>query len=106
MHFYKDVVGLRLIPHHDHHPAFELGHEIFLVIVQGRTITNRQSEQSSFPVIAFAVDDLENAVASLETHGVDLPWGVEESAESRWVKFYDSAGNLIEFVQFTNTQDT
>ena len=32
-------------------------------------------------------------------HYVDLPWGVEEDADSRWVMFRDPAGNLIELAQ-------
>ena len=36
----------------------------------------------------------------LRTHGVDLPWGVESNASSRWVMFRDPEGNLIEMVEF------
>ena len=39
---------------------------------------------------------VDQAVARLESHGVDLPWGVEGEAGSRWVMFHDPAGNLIE----------
>jgi hypothetical protein len=36
----------------------------------------------------------------LRLHHVDLPWGIEEDADSRWVMCYDPAGNLIELAQF------
>ena len=100
-HFYRDVIGLHLLPHHDHHPAFDLGSGIILVIVQGHLDKEGNSQTERFPVIAFAVDDLDSAVEWLKAHGVELPWGVEESPKARWVMFFDPAGNLIEFAQFT-----
>jgi hypothetical protein len=41
---------------------------------------------------------LDQAIAKLSAHQVELPWGIEQDAGSRWVMFYDPAGNLIEFV--------
>jgi glyoxylase I family protein len=99
-HFYRDVLGLRLLPHHDHRPAFDLGDGSHLVIIQGQPVPSQDSGPSRFPLIAFAVEDLDDAVAHLQAHGVELPWGIEVSEEARWVMFYDPAGNLIEFVQF------
>lgn len=103
VHFYRDVVGLRLLAHHHHPPAFALGHGCHLAIVEGQPAFGREPGGSRFPALAFAVEDLEAAVESLESHGVALPWGVEKSATQRWVKFYDPAGNLIEFVEFERT---
>ena len=100
-HFYRDVVGLHLLPHHDDRPAFDLGGGAHLVIVQGQSAPSpAQDSGPSFPVLAFAVDDLDRAVEHLQAHGVDLPWGVETKGGTRWVKFRDPAGNLIEFAQF------
>lgn len=53
-----------------------------------------------FPIVAFAADDLDAAVDRLRAHGVEMPWGVEEDADSRWVMFHDPAGNLIEVAYF------
>jgi len=53
-----------------------------------------------FPLVAFAMDDLDAAVDRLRAHQVELPWGIEEDADSRWLMFRDPAGNLIEVVQF------
>jgi len=54
------------------------------------------SNPARFPPIAFRVSDLDKAVQRLQVHGVDLPWGIEGHDESRWVMFFDPAGNLIE----------
>lgn len=45
-------------------------------------------------------DDLDAAEQRLRLHGVEHPWGIEADANSRWVMFHDTAGNLIELVQF------
>ena len=99
--FYRDVVGLSGLVHHGHQPAFELGNGVFLVIVESQDQTASQpAGQVRFPVLAFAVDDLDQAVAQLKDQRVELPWGVESNPQNRWVEFYDPGGNLIEFAQF------
>ena len=99
--FYRDVVGLSGLVHHGHQPAFELGNGVFLVIVESQDQTASQpAGQVRFPVLAFAVDDLDQAVAQLKDQRVELPWGIESNPQSRWVEFYDPGGNLIEFAQF------
>jgi catechol-2,3-dioxygenase len=100
IHFYRDIVGLSLLPHHGHRPAFDLGNGSHLVIVEEPTPLTRQLQKSSFPVIAFTVADLDEAVEHLRSYKIDMPWGIEDGIEERWVKFFDPAGNLIEFVQF------
>ena len=98
--FYRDVVGLPRLAHHHHPPAFDLGRGFTLVVVEGRPAYAREPRGSRFPVLAFSVKDLTEAIEHLKSHDVDLPWGVEAGATERWVKFYDPAGNLIEFAQF------
>jgi catechol-2,3-dioxygenase len=105
VHFYRDVIGLELVPHHAKHPTFHLGNGIFLVIVHQPKKLHSERLEDAFPLIAFAVDDLDIAVDRLLAHGIKLPWGVEESSESRWVKFHDPGGNLIELAQFTGPLD-
>ena len=102
-HFYRDVVGLSLLGHHGHQPHFDLGHGLYLVIVEGRPAPAQEPGGTRFPVLAFAVHNLAEAMEHLESHNVELPWGVEAAAMGRWVKFYDPAGNLIEFVQFNRS---
>ena len=101
-HFYRDVIGLRLLSHHSHHdgrPHFDLG-GTYLAILKGKPIPAQNAEPSHFPLIAFAVGDLDSAIERLRAHRVELPKDVAESADSRWVMFRDPAGNLIELVQF------
>jgi len=98
-HFYRDVIGLQLLPHHGERPHFELN-GIYLIILKGKPAPAQDAEPSCFPLMAFAVDDLDAPVERLRAQNVELPWGVEEGADERWVMFHDPAGNLIELVQF------
>ena len=99
-HFYRDVIGLELLMHDQHRPHFDLG-GVYLVILKGRPLPPLEPVPARFPIIAFAVDDLDAAVERLRTLQIELPWGIEEDAGSRWVMFHDPAGNLIELAQFT-----
>jgi catechol 2,3-dioxygenase-like lactoylglutathione lyase family enzyme len=98
-HFYRDVLGLHLLPHHGVQPHFDLG-GAYLTIVKGRPRPAEDSNPERFPLVAFAVDDLDTAVERLRAHHVELPWGIERDEHSHWVMFHDPAGNLIELVQF------
>lgn len=96
--FYRDVVGLRSVKQRRKRPHFDAsGAEI--VLLQGRPVAAQNAVPASFPLVAFAVDDLEPALERLHEHGVRLPFGVGHDVHSRWVMFYDPAGNLIELVQ-------
>lgn len=95
VHFYRDVIGLTLMVHHGDHPHFDLG-GTYLVILQGEPCPAANAKPEHFPVLAFAVDDLDAAVERLHTYGIETPWGISPGPESRWIKFYDPAGNLIE----------
>ncbi len=97
--FYRDVIGLRLLFHHDRRPHFDLS-GAYLTILSGRPQYPHNPVPERFPILAFAVDHLDSAVERLQQHGVELPWGVEHDGRSRWVMFSDPAGNLIELVEF------
>lgn len=101
-HFYRDVIGLRMLPHDSHHderPHFD-GGGVYLTILKGKPVPAQNAEPAHFPLLAFAVDDVDSAIERLQAHQVELPRGVAEDADSRWVLFHDPAGNLIELVQF------
>ena len=102
VHFYRDVIGLASLAHHGHHPAFDLGNGLYLVIIESQEETAQPAKDPRFPVIAFAVADLDSAVARLQEHHVEMPWGIEANHQTRWVEFHDPGGNLIEFAQFNN----
>jgi len=99
VHFYQDILGLRLLPHAHERPHFDVG-GIYLTILKGRPVPAQDATPQRFPLIALAVDDLDAAKQNLRLHGVELPWGIEADADSRWVMFHDPAGNLVELVQF------
>jgi catechol-2,3-dioxygenase len=98
-HFYRDVIGLRMLPYHGDRPHFDLG-GVYLVILKGRPIPPLDPVPARFPIVAFVVDDLDAAVDHLRAHHIDLPRGIAEDADSRWVMFQDPAGNLIELAHF------
>jgi catechol-2,3-dioxygenase len=98
-HFYRDVVGLKLLHPAGSTPHFEIGGS-YLVILKGKPHPAEDPVPDRFPLVAFAVDDLDAAVELLQAHQVDLPWGIEKDTGSRWVMFHDPAGNLIELVEF------
>jgi hypothetical protein len=93
------VIGLDLMPGHGQHPAFRLDHDAHLVIVQGQCTPAGHTEHNHFPQIAFVVDDLDAFVVRLEAHGVEMPWGIQDGHDMRWVLLNDPAGNLIELAQ-------
>lgn len=97
-HFYKDVLQLKLDAHHAAgRPHFKIG-GTYLTILKGKPRPPEDPSPSRFPLFAFRVDDLDVALARLHAHDVELPWGIEGDENSRWVMFYDPAGNLIELI--------
>ena len=101
-HFYHDVIGLKLLPHHGDRPHFDVG-GVYLTILKGLPLPAENAVPPRFPLVAFAVDDLDAAIARLHLHGVAIPWGIESDSQSRWVMFNDPSGNLIELVSFSNS---
>ena len=99
-HFYRDVLGLTLMPHHGERPHFDVD-GVYLTLLKGCAAPAEDTELDRFPLFAIAVEDLEERIARLQKHGVPLPWGLETNGNSRWAMFHDPAGNLIELVQFT-----
>jgi catechol-2,3-dioxygenase len=96
--FYRDVIGLRSVKQRHKRPHFSLG-GTYLVLLQGQPAAAEDAVPAHFPLLAFAVDDLDAALERLREHGVSLPWGVGHDAHSRWAMFHDPAGNLIELVE-------
>ncbi len=97
--FYQNVLGLPLLMIDRGRPHFDFGGG-YLIILPGKTDKRQNAVESRFPVIAFAVEDLHSMVHQLKAHGVEMPWGIEEDNDSRWVMFYDPGGNLIEVAMF------
>jgi catechol 2,3-dioxygenase-like lactoylglutathione lyase family enzyme len=77
-HFYRDVIGLKLLPHHaGDRIHFDLDGCV-LAIIPGRPAL-RPDPKPSFPVVAFSVSDLETAIENLRLHEVAQPRGVEKN---------------------------
>jgi catechol 2,3-dioxygenase-like lactoylglutathione lyase family enzyme len=93
--FYRHVLGLPLLTIDRGRPHFDFGGG-YLVILPGKPHSLENSTQSRFPVLAFAVHNLDEIIHQLASHGVEMPWGVEEDSDSRWVMFHDPGGNLLE----------
>jgi catechol 2,3-dioxygenase-like lactoylglutathione lyase family enzyme len=100
LHFYREVVGLTGLAHHGHRPAFDLGNGLYLVLIESAGQPAQPAAGERFPVLAFAVADLDGAVEQLRQHNIEMPWGIEQDEHNRWVQFYDPGGNLIELAQF------
>jgi catechol 2,3-dioxygenase-like lactoylglutathione lyase family enzyme len=98
-HFYRDALGLRLLPQHGEKIHFDVD-GIYLVIQRGKPSPADSGTSRPFPLFALQVEDLDASVRTLENQQVALPWSVENDANSRWVMFYDPGGNLVELVQF------
>ena len=98
-HFYRDVLGLNLLPHHAGCLHFDVN-GIYLTIIKGRPMPPQNPDPKRFPLFAISVNDLDEMMDRLKAHHIPMPWGVEENSASRWMMFHDPAGNLIELVQF------
>ena len=98
-HFYRDVVGLKIMPQHaGASPHFDLDGCVLMILCGCPALP--LNPEPRFPMVAFSVPNLESAIEKLRLHGVDLPWGVEANDACRWVMFHDPAGNLVELVKF------
>jgi catechol 2,3-dioxygenase-like lactoylglutathione lyase family enzyme len=97
--FYRDGLGLTLLPHHGERPHFDVD-GVYLTILKGVPTPAQNAEPARFPLFALYVDDLNAMVSRLEKLQVDMPCGIESDAASRWIMFHDPGGNLIELVQF------
>ena len=97
VHFYRDVLGLRLSPHQAGPPHLRVG-DTFLAVFQ-RDIA---AVGSLTPLVAFDVEDLAAEMAMLKERGVVFEGGVRHDGAVRWAAFHDSEGNLLELIHFAS----
>ena len=95
VHFYRNVLGLRLSPHQAGPPHLRVG-DTFLAVFQ----RDMAAVGSLTPLVAFDVNDLDAEMAMLKERGVVFDGGVRHDGAVRWAMFHDSEGNLLELVQF------
>jgi len=98
-HFYRDVLGLNMLSHHDARPHFMVD-GIYFLILKGKPAPAQDAEPERFPLFALSVDDLDEMVRRLQAHKVAMPWGLEQNQGERWVMLRDPGGNLIELVEW------
>ncbi len=100
--FYETVLGLRRVGNSTSPYIFDTD-GTFLAIMEGQLEQPRDPKRR-WPMFALTVPDLDKSVRALREAGVKLPWGIEEfgvpTPSSRFVMFHDTAGNLIEIVQW------
>lgn len=101
VHFYRDAIGLELLPHHGNHPALKIG-DTHLVIIQGEDDIPKFPSEPRWPILALRVPDLDAAVQRLRAHHIELPWGIERSAQARYVMFHDPDGYLLEIAELVD----
>jgi len=99
--FYRDVLGLPLLfPYvrEDGWAGFQAGDvSIYLIEVGGGAPTRRVpgAGPAGIESFAFAVDDLDAAIAELDQAGVEWAAEVVESEWYRYRSFYDPEGNVL-----------
>jgi catechol 2,3-dioxygenase-like lactoylglutathione lyase family enzyme len=97
LHFYRDVLGLDLLPHHEGQPAFTVGDGVHLTVRKGTPLPPQDA--TPFQVIAFQVPDLDEAIHHLRAHGVKMEGEIVANPSIRYVMFRDPAGNLLEIAE-------
>jgi catechol 2,3-dioxygenase-like lactoylglutathione lyase family enzyme len=96
-HFYRDVLCLPMLQHGSR-PHFKVG-ETLITILKSELPISQVGQSLRFPAVAFEVENLDESVQRLKDHKVELPWGIEEDKDGRWVMFKDPAGNLLELAE-------
>lgn len=93
--FYRDALDLAQLWHER-----EQGHAAFQVSEALLILSSRERPSSGHgAVIAFDVEDLDEACRLLEQRGIAFPSGIEEHAGRRTARFADPDGNLLELNQ-------
>lgn len=100
VHFYRDVIGLELLPHHGSHPTLKIG-DTHLAIIQCEEDTPKIPNEPRWPILAFTIPDLDAATDKLQAHDIELPWGIESSNQARYVMFHDPDGYLLEIAELS-----
>jgi catechol 2,3-dioxygenase-like lactoylglutathione lyase family enzyme len=97
--FYRDILGLTSLPDHGEQPHFDLANAS-LIIAKGRPVPAQNVDNPRLPIITLSVENLAAVVKQLQSHQIELPWGVEETQQAHRILLHDPTGNLIELAQF------
>lgn len=93
--FYRDVLGFPLVwlERAQGHAAIQAD-DLLLVLS-----TREPPKGEGGAVLAFEVEDIDAAAATLREKGVVFPKGIEDHGGRRTARFSDSDGNLLELNQ-------
>jgi len=99
--FYRDIVGVPLLFPYDAESGwagFQAGDvSIYMIRIEGQAQARRVPGEGppGFESFAFAVPDLDAAIAELTGAGVEWAGEIVESDWYRYRSFYDPEGNLL-----------
>jgi len=99
VHFYRDILGLNLLPHHEKQPVFSVGEGTHMMIREGKPLP--VEDATPFPVVAFQVANLDQAIEHLQAHGVKMAGEIVTNPSARYIMFHDPAGNLLEIAELS-----
>jgi catechol 2,3-dioxygenase-like lactoylglutathione lyase family enzyme len=97
VHFYRDVLGLDLLPHNEKQPIFSVGEGVHMMIRKGTPLP--AEDATPFPVAAFQVLNLDEAIEHLQAQGVKMAGEIVTNPSARYIMFRDPAGNLLEIAE-------
>ena len=95
--YYRDTIGLRLIRKNESWAVFDAGGGALFELSRGgipSTLPKTGGQQSL--VVGFRVEDLPQTVQLLREKGVSFITEMEAYKSSRWIKFADPEGNVLE----------
>jgi catechol 2,3-dioxygenase-like lactoylglutathione lyase family enzyme len=98
LHFYQDILGLKLISQHGDVPQLQVGNGI-LVLVKGKLSPATNAFPLDFPLLSLEVSNLDESIASLIEKNIEFDSSIEERRDSRWINVCDPSGNLIQLVE-------
>ena len=95
--FYQDVIGLRLVRKNESWAVFDAGGAaLFELTAGGEHSTLPKTSRQQSLVAGFRVENLPEMVQLLREKGVNFLSEIESYKSTRWVKFSDPEGNILE----------
>jgi predicted enzyme related to lactoylglutathione lyase len=95
--FYRDVMGLKQLGKGEDWAHFDAGGGALFELMDGGKAAPRPKSANQQPLIpGLRVDDLYRAVAELKQKGVEFVDEIGEFENTRWARFSDPEGNLLE----------
>ena len=101
--YYRDIIGLRLIRKNESWAVFDAGGGALFELSGGGipTALPKTGTQQSL-VVGFRVEDLPQTVQMLRERGVAFITEMEAYKSSRWIKFADPEGNVLELKEIAS----